>query len=185
MVMAMARSNITKASSTSGTSKVKISRVSRRILLKSLLNNSTSSSSMLTPTPLIRIRRASMPRFLCTLRPLTQIVRILSSGGDCDHLYLIVSTLLLYSIGEMSVDSRVSCDMDVMRSGYQLTSLLTAFGFLVSCFTEFCSRIASIYPRHLAMSACYSQMEEKCSARKILCKILYVIMYSNKRMRRR
>lgn len=78
--------------------------------------------------------------------------------------------LLLYSIGEMSVDNRVSCGLDVMRSGYQLTSLLTAFGFLVSCFTEFSSRIASIYPRHLAMSACYSPMEEKCLAQKILRK---------------
>jgi hypothetical protein len=39
--------------------------------------------------------------------------------------------LLLYSIGEMSVDNRVSCGFDVMRPGHQLTSLLTAFGFLV------------------------------------------------------
>lgn len=44
-----------------------------------------------------------------TLRPLIQIKRTPSNGSDCcDNLYLVVFTLLLYSIDEMSVDSRVS-----------------------------------------------------------------------------
>jgi hypothetical protein len=38
LLLSMARTNVTKANSTSSTSKVKTSRVSRRILLKSLLN---------------------------------------------------------------------------------------------------------------------------------------------------
>ena len=113
--------NIIKTNSTSSTSRVRISLVSRRTLSRNLLSSSTSNNSMLnnsissmirsllTLRYLSRIKRVSMVRYLFTLRPLIQIKRTPSSGNDrYDNLYLVVFTLLLYSIDEMSVDSRVS-----------------------------------------------------------------------------
>ena len=132
--MAIARTNIIKASSISSTSKVRTSQASRRILSKSLNRNTSSSilGFLLALRSLTRIRRASMFRILSILRSWTLTERTLSSGSDfCGNLYLVVCCIALV----MSVDSRVSRWLgfnEVRISAHPIVDSVW-----VSCFTEF------------------------------------------------